>query len=192
MALLEQASVFVHLDPRRSEVRVPEWFKKQPQLTLQIGLNLPVPIRDLHVDDEGASCTLSFNRTPHLCFFPWPSVFAMVGEDGRGMVWPDDVPPEVAAQQAQQASAQKKKKRARPKLRAVGDGSRPPGEDPDGRQPKAGPEKQTASNGARVKDEKPAPAMRPTEDEAVDHDGARDDEPPAKGRALPPYLRVVK
>ena len=27
---------------------------------------------------------------------PWGSVFAMVGEDGRGMVWPDDVPQELA------------------------------------------------------------------------------------------------
>jgi hypothetical protein len=44
------------------------------------------------------SCTLSFNRTPFYCVVPWPGVYAMVGDDGRGMVWPDDVPPEVANQ----------------------------------------------------------------------------------------------
>jgi stringent starvation protein B len=98
LALLERSSVHVHLDPRGDGVMVPVWFKKQPQLVLQIGLNMPVPIPDLRLDDEGLSCTLSFNRSPFYCVVPWPSVFAMVGDDGRGMVWPDDVPPEIATQ----------------------------------------------------------------------------------------------
>jgi stringent starvation protein B len=98
LALLERSSVHVHLDPRAPGVVVPAWFKKQPQLVLQIGLNMPVPIPDLRLDEEGLSCTLSFNRTPFFCVVPWPSVYAMVGDDGRGMVWPDDVPPEVASQ----------------------------------------------------------------------------------------------
>jgi stringent starvation protein B len=98
LALLERSSVHVHLDPRFEGVVVPAWFKKQPQLVLQIGLNMPVPIPDLRLDEAGMSCTLSFNRTPFFCVVPWGSVYAMVGEDGRGMVWPDDVPPEVASQ----------------------------------------------------------------------------------------------
>lgn len=107
IALLEQATVFVHIDPRSADVRVPPWFKRQPQLVLQIGLNMPVPIPDLDVSDHGLSCTLSFNRSPFHCQIPWPYVFALVGESGRGMVWPDDVPPEVAAQaQKQQAKPQ--------------------------------------------------------------------------------------
>jgi hypothetical protein len=98
LALLERSSVHVHLDPRAPGVVVPAWFKKQPQLVLQIGLNMPVPIPDLRLDEVGMSCTLSFNRTPFYCVVPWPGVYAMVGDDGRGMVWPDDVPPEVANQ----------------------------------------------------------------------------------------------
>jgi stringent starvation protein B len=98
LALLERSSVHVHLDPRVSGVVVPAWFKKQPQLVLQIGLNMPVPIPDLRLDEQGMSCTLSFNRTPFYCVVPWSGVYAMVGDDGRGMVWPDDVPPEVANQ----------------------------------------------------------------------------------------------
>jgi stringent starvation protein B len=104
--LLEQWSVMVHLDPRPAEVRVPSWFKKQPQLALQIGLNLPVPIRDLEIDDDGISCTLSFNRSPHFCFVPWAAVFALVGEDGRGMVWPESVPSEITLTQQAQAPRQ--------------------------------------------------------------------------------------
>ena len=109
LALLEQATVYVHLDPRGEAVRVPAWFKRQPQLVLQVGLNMPVPITDLQVDDDGVSCTLSFNRSPHFCVLPWTAVFALVGENGRGMVWPDDVPAEVAAEAEKQAKQQKAK-----------------------------------------------------------------------------------
>jgi stringent starvation protein B len=98
LALLERSSVHIHLDPRVSSVIVPSWFKNQPQLVLQIGLNMPVPINDLRLDDDGLSCTLSFNRAAFHCVVPWTSVFAMVGDDGRGMVWPEDLPPEVARQ----------------------------------------------------------------------------------------------
>jgi len=97
-ALLERGSVHVHLDPRAGGVVVPAWFKRQAQLVLQVGWNMAVPIPDLRVDDDGMSCTLSFNRSPFFCIVPWTSVYAMVGDDGRGMVWPEDVPPEVALQ----------------------------------------------------------------------------------------------
>lgn len=117
LALLERSTVFIHLDPRGDDVGVPKWFKDQAQLVLQIGLNMPVPIRDLLIDDEAVSCTLSFNRSPFPCFLPWKAIYALVGEDGRGMVWPEDVPAEVAAQAQKQPKQEKEKKR--PKLRAV-------------------------------------------------------------------------
>ncbi len=56
---------------------------------------MAVPIPDLRVEDDGLSCTLSFNRTPFYCVIPWSAVFALVGDDGRGLVWPDDVPKEL-------------------------------------------------------------------------------------------------
>ena len=118
MALLEQASMYIHLDPRAETVQVPAWFKKQPQLVLQVGLNMAVPIPDLHVDEQGLSCTLSFNRAPFFCMIPWPAVFALVGEKGQAMVWAEDVPAEVAAQ----AQAQKAPEKARSHLRSVGEG----------------------------------------------------------------------
>ena len=100
LALLERSSVHVYLDPRSKEVVVPPWLAKQPRLVLQIGLNMPVPIPDLRLDDDAMTCTLSFNHSPFLCVVPWASVFAMVGDDSRGMVWPDDVPPELASEGA--------------------------------------------------------------------------------------------
>lgn len=121
IALLERSSVLVHLDPRGECVRVPKWFKNQAQLVLQVGLNLAVRIPDLDVDDEALSCTLSFNRSPHFCYVPWDAVYALVGDDGRGMVWPEDVPPEVASQNAVRAE----RPAGKPKLRSV-----PPPADP--------------------------------------------------------------
>lgn len=100
LALLERSNVDVYLDPRAEGVVVPPQFRKEPRLILKIGLNMPVPIPDLRLDDESMSCTLSFNRVKFFCVVPWMSVFAMVGDDGRGMVWPDDVPQELAVRVA--------------------------------------------------------------------------------------------
>jgi stringent starvation protein B len=124
LALLERSSVYVHLDPRQSGVMVPQWFKKQAQLVLQIGLNMPVPIPDLRLDDDGMCCTLSFNRAPFYCVVPWASVFAMVGDDGRGMVWPDDVPSDVAIQAQGRAGEPAPRKEVPPKPASVRDVSK--------------------------------------------------------------------
>ena len=145
-ALLQQSTVFIHLDPRAEDVIVPPWFKKQPRLVLQVGLNMPVPIPDLHLDDEGVSCTLSFNRSPCFCRIPWKAVFALISEDRRGMVWPDDVPREVAVQVQGPARQELEKARAakRAHLRSV-----PTGPDANGSaepsEPSAAPEAQWAT-----------------------------------------------
>jgi stringent starvation protein B len=199
LALLERASVYVHLDPRQSAVIVPPWFKKQPQLVLQIGLNMPMPIPDLRLDEDGMSCTLSFNRSPFFCVVPWASVFAMVGEDGRGMVWPDDVPAEVARQAQVRAvdspvrkeapskpgveketkadGVKPKRARKRAALAAVPDGDEPPKK--AAKTPRA-PLGERASAGSPRPVVAPAPISRPAGNSA------------RKKRELPPYLRVVK
>jgi stringent starvation protein B len=185
LALLERSSVFVHLDPRASNVIVPPWFKKQAQLVLQVGLNMPVPIPDLRLDDEGLSCTLSFNRSPFYCVVPWGSIFAMVGDDGRGMVWPEDVPSELAT------GASPEPKRAAGKRAAEREGAR----DGDGAGGK------TKRGGKKKKDERRpslAAVPKPTESRPGAADGAgkaTSPRRPASGRPkreLPPYLRVVK
>jgi stringent starvation protein B len=128
--LLERTSVFVHLDPRRPGVVVPQGFLKQPQLVLQIGLNMAIAIPDLDVGDDGISCTLSFNKRPQFCRLPWSSIYALIGEQGGGMVWPEDVPPEVVSQQ--RAAAKKEVKPRKPGLRAIsGDSADRNGDDGD-------------------------------------------------------------
>ena len=111
-ALLLKGTVFVHLDPRSDAVAVPPWLKRQPQLVLQVGLDMPVPIPDLRVDDSGVLGTLSFNRTSFTCVVPWDAVFAVVGDDGRGMVWPASMPPEIAAEVEREARRTRGNQRA--------------------------------------------------------------------------------
>jgi stringent starvation protein B len=94
--LLAQGSLFVHLDPRVDTVVVPQWYRTEPQLVLQIGFDMPVPIRDLEVDKDGIYGTLSFNRSPFACTVQWDAVFALAGDDGRGMVWPESMPEEIS------------------------------------------------------------------------------------------------
>ncbi len=118
--LLLKGSVLVYLDPRRDGVEVPDWLVDQPQLVLQIGLDLPVPIPDLRLDDGGLYGTLSFNRAPFTCVVPWDAVFALAGDDGMGMVWPDDMPDEVAEEV--ELAARRHEQRI-PRLRAIEGGA---------------------------------------------------------------------
>src|SRR5688572_28057958 len=95
------------MDQRRHGVAVPASLQKQPQLVLQVGLDMPIPIPDLRVDDGGVYGTLSFQRTPFNCTVPWSAVFALVGYDGRGMVLPDDLSPEIASEVEREAGRAK-------------------------------------------------------------------------------------
>jgi len=216
LALLAETSVFVHLDPRGTAVRVPPWFKNQPQLVLQIGLNMAVQITDLDVGEQGISCTLSFSRRPFFCSIPWGSVFGLVGDNGPGLVWPDDVPAEIAAQvQAQTQKAQQVVKKApgreppRGKLRAVG--SEPPAaQDSSSDAPRRGAPVIAEPVPAPVAVLAPAPVavLAPSMDEVApsppDDDNATEPVPeapsrkpsqsqrPGAKRELPPYLRIVK
>jgi hypothetical protein len=124
--LEEEFSMFIHLDPRRPHVVVPRGFMGQSQLILQVGRRMAIPIPDLTVDDEGISCTLSFNRSPFWCRIPWSAIYALIGEDGRGGVWPEDVPPEIQHQHGAAPPKGKEGRKAKPKLAAVsGDGQTP-------------------------------------------------------------------
>jgi stringent starvation protein B len=171
-ALLLRGSLFVYLDPRASGVAVPSWFARQAQLVLQVGLDLPVPIPDLRVDDEGVFGTLSFNRAPFTCFVPWSAVFALVGDDGMGMVWQDDLPSEIAAEVEHglaREAASASRNAGGPKLRAIDGGASEPTPEDDA-EPGADPVTAEA-----------------TGDAAGDEDSGSEPPPPR-----PTHLRLIK
>jgi hypothetical protein len=200
IALLQESSVFIHLDPRREGTLVPGWLKRQPQLVLQVGLNMAVRIPDLDVVEEAICCTLSFNRSPFFCRVPWNAVFGLVGEDGRGRIWPEDVPIEIASQMQQDASKDNSKGNgkaqrpaARPRLQAVRSSDEAP---------KEGAETEAKSSLADVsplRAEKARAVPAPEKQSKPDATGSKEPNGggPAtpggsKKRELPAYLRVVK
>lgn len=207
LALLERSSVYVYLDPRQVAVVVPPKFKEQPQLVLQVGLNMSVPIPDLRLDDDGMSCTLSFSRAPFFCVVPWGSVFAMVDDNGRGMVWPEDVPAEVtrAPVRVVDGGASKDSSKAAPA------GERQPRADaPKAKRARkvpvlaavSGGEKKAMAKGAKtamVGERRPQGGAGPAPSGHATAAGAAGSavaQAPAgkkkRKRELPPYLRVVK
>lgn len=122
--LLSKGSLLIHLDPRVNDVVVPPWMRHQAKLVLQVGLDMPIPILDLRVDENGIFGTLSFSRTPFACNVPWNAIFALVGDEGRGMVWPESMPDEILKEMDGDATvlksntvpAKKKKKRTESKV----------------------------------------------------------------------------
>ena len=96
LALLKEGSTSLHLDARRPGVVVPEAFRSEAHLMLQYGYDLAIPIPDLEVDEYGVRATLSFSRTPHLTVIPWTAVYAIASVDGRGVLYPEDVPGDVS------------------------------------------------------------------------------------------------
>jgi len=192
LELLRHGSVFVHLDPRLEGVVVPPWLAEQPQLVLQLGYDLPIPIDDLAVDAQGWRATLSFNRSPFLCTVPWAAVFAVVDEEGRGMLWPESLPEELRVELRREVGDPEQEAGAAP---APAEPAKDGDEDEEGavvvslaearrrrggtvrplRPAAARPSAGTSSAGRRAEDEPP------------------EDEPPTppKGRRRPPHLKLV-
>jgi len=93
---LEKGMAQVHLDARRPFVAVPERFKDQPQLVLNISYRFEPP--DLTVSDWGVRETLSFGGERFVCGIPWSAIFAVASVVTREFwMYPDDMPSEVMA-----------------------------------------------------------------------------------------------
>jgi stringent starvation protein B len=96
LALLAEGWTSLHLDARRDGVIVPAHLKGEPHLVLQYGHDLPIPIPDLTVNEQGVSATLSFARTPSTTVIPWSAVYVVTAVDGRGVLYQEDIPSDVS------------------------------------------------------------------------------------------------
>ncbi len=96
LALLQEGWTSLHLDARRPGVIVPPHLRAEPHLVLQYGHDLPIPIPDLEVDEHGVHATLSFSKNPQRTFVPWSSVYVVTCNDGRGVLYHEDVPEDVS------------------------------------------------------------------------------------------------
>ena len=96
LALMQEGRTSLHLDARRAGVLVPEHLKNEAHLVLEYGMDLKIPIPDLQVDEQGVSATLSFARSPHQTVVPWSAVYVVASEDGRGVLYHEDIPKDVS------------------------------------------------------------------------------------------------
>jgi stringent starvation protein B len=93
LKMLDMGLVKVMLDPRVEGVRLPEHLKNQPALTLNFsywhkGSNV-------QVDDTGVYANLSFNGVNSLVSVPWPAIFALRAKDDSGLLFSENLPPEM-------------------------------------------------------------------------------------------------
>jgi stringent starvation protein B len=86
----------LHLDARALGVVVPAPFSSHAHLALQYGRNMPIPITDLEITEDGVSATLSFSRVPHRTYVPWSAVYAISCTNGCGVLYREDLPRDVS------------------------------------------------------------------------------------------------
>jgi stringent starvation protein B len=134
---LEKGMTMIHLDARRPGVLVPEKFKGDHQLMLNLSYRFDPP--DLAVSDWGVRQTLSFGGSRFTVAIPWSAVYAVASMVTREVfMFPEDMPEEVvgaATEKAQLPPTQAETDA--PKTRAVlreverpGDDTEPPPDPP--------------------------------------------------------------
>jgi hypothetical protein len=96
--LLARAPVVRVFARRVTGAAVPE--DLADDFALDIGLNMPMPIPDLEVDDYGVAATLSFNRLPFKVWLPWAAVIVVGVSNEATFTWLDDVPAVAATASA--------------------------------------------------------------------------------------------
>jgi len=89
---LGHGEALVALDPRIEGVLVPESLRTEQEILLHLGMAMRIPIRDLVVNDDGLSCTLSYDGAPFFSRVPWSAVHAIVDlQDDSECRWSSDI-----------------------------------------------------------------------------------------------------
>ena len=95
LAALEQGLTQIHLDARRAGVLVPDRYRSDHHLVLNLSYRFEPP--DLAVSDWGVRQTLSFGGQRFTIAAPWSAVYAVASLVSREFwMFPDDMPDELA------------------------------------------------------------------------------------------------
>lgn len=93
LALLAHGEANIHVNCKTNALVLPPYLYAQDACVLTFGWNMPRPIPDLVVGDEGMSGTLSFSKAGFTwCYLPWESVWGVVGHQGKGQLWTANMP----------------------------------------------------------------------------------------------------
>ncbi len=91
--LLQQEDfVLLVINPTMTGVKLPSpLIEARQPVPIHLGFRMAVPVPDLVIDDSGITGTLSFDRTPFACHFPWPALMQVsVGDEHLVWVVPVD------------------------------------------------------------------------------------------------------
>lgn len=111
---LEKGMTQLHLDARRPGVLVPEKFRGQHHLVLNISYRFDPP--DLAVSDWGIRQTLSFGGSRFTIAVPWSALYAVASLVTRDQwMFPHDMPEEFAAAATEKAQLPEPEPAERPR-----------------------------------------------------------------------------
>ncbi len=100
---LEQGMTQIHLDARRPGVLVPDKFKGEFHLVLNISYRFDPP--DLSVSEWGIRQTLSFGGSRFTIAVPWSALYAVASLTTRDFwMFPEEMPSELAQAAVEKAS----------------------------------------------------------------------------------------
>ena len=92
---LEQGMTQIHLDARKPGVLVPDKFRAEHHLVLNVSYRFDPP--DLSVSEWGVRQTLSFGGSRFTVGVPWSALYAVASLATREFwMFPDDMPQELA------------------------------------------------------------------------------------------------
>jgi len=123
LSALDKGMVMIHLDARRPGVVVPNQFRQEAHLRLNLSYRFDPP--DLSVGDWGVRSTLTFSGQRFTVAVPWSALFAVASHVTHEFwLFPEDMPEELVA--AAQAKGKEERvqqppggKASRPVLRAL-------------------------------------------------------------------------
>ena len=121
LGALEEGMTQIHLDARRPGVLVPEKFRGDHHLVLNISYRFDPP--DLSVSDWGLRQTLSFGGSRFTIAVPWSALYAVASLTTREFwMFPDEMPAELAdsaTEKAQLPPSEEPEQKSRAVLREV-------------------------------------------------------------------------
>lgn len=95
--LMKLGTVLVHINSRNCLSVIPDHLVGRDQVVFQIGHDMPVPIRDLQLNERGFSGTLSFSGVGSWVYVVWEDVYAVVSDNRvDSKIWFDSLPPRLA------------------------------------------------------------------------------------------------
>ena len=114
----EEDFILMLVHPQAPGVKLPDELMEATQpVGINIGWRMAIPAPDLKLDADGISCTLSFNRTPFFCEFPWHAIM-QVSVDEEHMIWIES-PPDPSVDEPKPPRPRKPSSGERPKLKLV-------------------------------------------------------------------------